>query len=102
MPRVKPLGSEVMKAGALAREAGRKAVIMPNDMRKRICALQDLCGFRRREELAAALGIAFDRLTYIMRRPDTCKLNEAVSIQRLADHYGITVFEELKGAAECG
>ena len=86
MPKVKPIGSEAMKAGALAREAGNKAIPKPDDMQRRIRALQSMCGFDQREKLAAALGMTFDRLTYIMRRPDSCKLSEAVSIQRLADH----------------
>lgn len=93
MPKCAPLGSQEMKAAAIARRAGSKAVLSKDTMRRRIKSLQELGGYENRESFAAAIGIDLRRMTYIIDNPEACKLSEAVAIQTLARQYDVKVFE---------
>lgn len=93
MPKCAVLGSPDMKAAALARRAGEKALPSGDKLRRRIKALQDLGGYASRDSFATAIGIDPRRMTYIIDNPDACKLGEAVVIQALAKQYDATVFD---------
>lgn len=92
MPRVKALGSPLMQAGAAAKDAAKNSVLSSEDMRHRLKQLLSAWNLDRREQLAAAINIAPDRLDYIARNPEACKLHEAVAIQSMASEKNIRVF----------
>lgn len=93
MPKCEPLGSPEMKAAANAKEAGRAAVLKPETMARRMKALQDLCGYARRESFAVAMDIDPRRMKYIIDNPEACKLSEAAAIQTMAMQFGMKVFD---------
>lgn len=93
MPKVKPLGSPLMQAGAEAKAAARATVLSPEDMRYRLKQLLSAWKLDRREQLAAAINITPDRLDYIARNPEACKLHEAVAIQSMASEKGVRIFD---------
>ena len=93
MPKCAPLGNPDMKAAALARRAGEKALPSGDRLRRRIKALQELGGYASRESFAAAIGIEPRRMTYIIDNPEAIKLNEAAAIQALAKQYDAHVFD---------
>lgn len=93
MPRVKPFGSPDAKMAAIAKRAGQRVLMNKEETRRKINALQQACGYESRERFAAALNMEERRMTYIIDRPEACRLVEAVTIEALARQYDYHVFD---------
>lgn len=93
MPKVKPLGNKLMQASAAAKTAGKAAVMTPDEMQHKFKQLLSALGLDRREQLADTLNMPKDRLDYIARSPEACKLNEAIALQKLGEAFGVKMFD---------
>ena len=96
MPKVRTLGSPDTRAATEARNEAGKVFKDKDAISRKINALQDIAGYARRDQFAAALGMEERRLRYIIDHPDVIKLDEAVCIQVLASKYGeMPVFDRI-------
>ena len=96
MPKVRALGNPDTRAATEARGAAEKVFKDKEAISRKIKALQEIAGYVRRDQFAAALGMEERRLRYIIDNPEVIKLDEAVCIQVLASKYGeMPVFERI-------
>lgn len=93
MPKCEPLGNADTKKILTAKRAAAKAMPDKETMHRRIQALQKLCGYTSMEVFGAMIGIDSRRLRHIAENPSTCKLEEAVLLQTLANQLGYRIFD---------
>lgn len=93
MPKCEPLGSADTKKIATAKRAAAKAMPDSETMKRRIQALQKLCGYSSLEVFGTMIGIDARRLRHIEENPSTCKVEEAALLQTLANQLGYRIFD---------
>ena len=96
MPKVRPLGNPDTRAATEARGAAERVFKDKDSISRKIKGLQEIAGYARRDQFAAALGMEERRLRYIIDNPEVIKLDEAICIQVLASKYGeAPVFDKI-------
>lgn len=92
MPKVKPLGSDQMKAIAnAAREAEARAEAENSLVLEGLDILQRRAGFKNKRLFAESIGLTDARYRYIRSNPGAIRLDEIRRIQAYAGQYGTRV-----------
>ena len=96
MPKCEPLGNADTKKIITAKRAAAKAMPDSETLRRRIQALQKMCGYSSLDVFGTMIGIDARRLRHIAENPSTCKVEEAALLQTLANQLGYRVFDGME------